>query len=186
MDDGTISELLEKRSGEALKHIDEKYGALIKKLISNILKDPQDIEEAVNDTYQSIWESSGNTPPVFLTAYVCRIAKNVALKKARYNSASKRAPQRSSSVDELAEILPGVQSTESEFEEKLLTGIINEFLEEQPVQKRAVFVKRYWFYESVEEIAEETGMKSNAVAAMLFRMRRGLKDKLKEEGWFYD
>ena len=182
MDDSRITELLRGRDEKAVRLIAEKYGGLIKKLISGILKEPQDIDEAVNDTYLNIWESSAGKEPSNLIAFVCRVAKNTALKKVRYNNASKRASVQTS-VDELAEILPGRESAESELNEKLLTAAINGFLEELPANKRIVFVKRYWYYEPIEDIAKETGMKPGTVATLLFRLRSELKEKLTEEGW---
>ncbi|MCQ2462409.1 MAG: sigma-70 family RNA polymerase sigma factor [Clostridia bacterium] len=186
MDDRLISDLLQKRKDEALEYIAEKYGGLIRKLIANILSDPQDIEEAVNDTYMNIWMSSDGCTPLFFSAFVCRIAKNTALKKARYNSACGRTAAGFSPIDELAEILSGNETTESEADEKLLTAAINNFLEKLPPKKRTVFVKRYWYCETLEDIAKETGIKKGTVSAMLLRMRNALKENLKKEGWFHE
>lgn len=186
MDDRLISDLLQKRKDEALEHIAEKYGGLIRKLIANILSDPQDIEEAVNDTYMNIWASSDGCTPLFFSAFVCRIAKNTALKKARYNSAYKRSCACSAPIDELAEILSGTETTESEVDEKLLTAAINSFLDGLPPEKRTVFVKRYWYYETPEDIARETGLKKGNVSTMLMRLRKELKENLIKEGWFHE
>ena len=108
--------------------------------------------------------------------------RNIALKRYEYNSAAKRCPEVKLSLDELDECIPSDENVERICDAKELGRLISDFLREQSEKNRVVFIRRYWYYDSVREIAERYAFSENAVKQILFRMREKLKDFLAEEG----
>lgn len=147
----------------------------------NILGNAEDAEECVNDTLLSVWNAIPQTIPENLKAFVCRIARNTALKKLEYNTAEKRSPNAAVSLAELEEIIPDKRASSDDAGEKI-SEAISEFLLLQKPEIRRVFIRRYWFFDSVSDIAKRFSYSESKVKSMLFHTRKKLKNYLTKEG----
>ncbi|MBQ4448328.1 MAG: RNA polymerase sigma factor [Clostridia bacterium] len=184
MDDFEITELYLKRDGTAILETQKKYGAKLMKLSLAILGDRQYAEECVNDSLMKAWESiPPNEPRSYLLPYLLRIARQTAINRAKQLGAAKRTGSVTELTREMEECLPSDADPAGEVEAKELTSCINAFLAKQSKQKRDMFVRRYWFCESVSEVASRFGFGESKVKTALHRMRRELKTFLEEKGY---
>lgn len=148
----------------------------------NILGSRQDAEECVNDTYLAIWNVIPPQRPDPLPPYIYRTGRNIALKRLRDNSAQKRNSAYDASLDELAFCIP-VGTLEETLDARALGQAIDRFLDTVSQESRVIFLRRYWFGDSIKEIAKGLGMQENTVSVHLSRTRSKLKDYLTEEGF---
>lgn len=183
MDDASIIELYFSRNERALKETENKYGRLCMSVAGNILGDFNDTEECVNDAYLAVWKRIPPERPEFFAAFLCKITKNLAFKKVEYACAAKRNKNLTFPLDELADCVSGKGGPEDELYLKELSLAISRFLHTQKERDRVIFVKRYWFFEPLTQIADETGLRKNTVSSILFRQRRRLKEYLLKEGF---
>ena len=183
MDDKQIIDLLFARSETALEQISSKYGRLCYKLAGNILGNAQDCEECVNDAYLGVWNSIPPNRPDSLMAYLCRIVRNICLKKYRYNSADKRNSQMDVAIEELSGVLSSREDVEGQVEAAELTKIIDQFLAQLKQVDRVVFMRRYYFSDSYEDIARLTGISEKNVSVKLNRVRNKLREHLRSKGY---
>ena len=184
MDDHQIIELFFKRAEEAIGAVTDKYGRLIRSVAYNILRDENDSEECVNDTYMALWDSIPPQRPDSLISYACKIARNVSIKRLRYRTAEKRNSFYDVALDELEDCFKGTQDIQSEAEEKDLTAAVNRFLTQAKETDRILFMKRYWFCMEVDEISKETGLSKNHINVRLHRTREKLKTYLMKENLY--
>lgn len=182
MEDSEIIALFLERSEQAIAELDRKYGAAVKKTAANILNDRLDVEECVSDTWLGVWNSIPPQDPKPLVSYVCRIARNLAAKKYHRNTAQKRGGQYDLVLDELAECIPSSVNVESELEAKELSSAVDRFLDRICYEDRYCFLRRYWYADSVSDIAAQIHSGSHRVSVRLFRTREKLYRYLKEEG----
>ena len=185
MEDQLIIKLFLERSENAIRELNLKYGKTCKCLANRFLHNEQDVEECMNDAYLAVWNTIPPQKPSPLSAYVCRIVKNTALKKYRTNTAGKRNHAHDIILEEADEFLSVNETVESEILAKEMSSRINAFLGGIKDKDRVMFVQRYWFCYSVEEIAKAMGVSKNYVTVHLHRTREKLRDYLKSEG-FYD
>lgn len=170
------------RSEQAIAELDRKYGAAVRRTVSNILPDRADVEECVNDAYFAVWNTVPPNSPDPMISYVCRIARNIAVNRYYSNSAEKRGGNYSVALDELEESIPSGVSVESAYDAKELTEAINRFLAGISKDDRVLFVRRYWYADPVNKIAADTGSNPDRISVRLFRIREKLKKKLRKEG----
>ncbi|MBQ3027554.1 MAG: RNA polymerase sigma factor, partial [Lachnospiraceae bacterium] len=183
MDDRQIIELYNERSEAAISATADKYGKYCYSVAYHILYNEQDSEECVNDTYLRTWETIPPQCPVNLPAFLGKITRNLALNRYRYYVREKRGcGQIPLVLDELQECVPAVNSTEQAVEEKHLVEVLNRFTHELPVEKRMMFVRRYWYLSSIGEIAEDFEISEGKVKMTLLRIRNKLKQTLEKEG----
>ena len=140
--------------------------------------------ECVNSAYYEIWNNIPPDDPNDFRSYLCRIMRNIAINRLKYNSAEKRNPQFTVSIDEIAEIVPS--DDDQSVSDDVLADAFSRFLRSQDEKHRNVFIRRYWFGDSVSQIAELYGMKGKTVATYLFRTRKKLKAFLQKEGYDYE
>ncbi len=183
MDDKQIIDGLFNRSEEALAQMSMKYERLCYKLAGNILNNSQDCEECVNDAYMGVWNSIPPNRPDSLMAYLCRIVRNICLKKYRYNSADKRNSQMDVAIEELSGVLSSREDVEGQVEAAELTKIIDQFLAQLKQVDRVVFMRRYYFSDSYEDIARLTGISEKNVSVKLNRVRNKLREHLRSKGY---
>lgn len=183
MEDEQIVELLWQRSELALRELERKYGRLCRQLAQNTLNDPQDAEECVSDALLAVWNAVPPARPASLMAFLCRIVRNQALKRLRHERAQKRDKTAELPLDELAAGLNGRNLTEEAVDATLLGRAINEYLHCAPPERRKMFVLRYWYHASIEQIARSLGCSQSKVKSTLFRMRGELRDWLEKEGF---
>ena len=143
MDDEKIIELFFARSEQAIAELAEKYGSVCGRVAENILGSRADAEECVNDAYLAVWNAVPPVRPDPLGAYVCRIARNLALKKYRANTAAKRNSAYDIALDEIADCFPSASSVEDEMEAKEVAAHIDRFLAGLDGENRMLFVRRY-------------------------------------------
>lgn len=182
MEDKKIIVLLWQRAEEALDALAEKFGKGLLVLARNILPDLRDAEEAVSDTYLALWHAIPPAEPDPLPPYVYRVGRNTALNRLRRDAARKRSGYEVS-LDELSGSLSG-PSLESLADARALGRAIDAFLDTQSQSTRIIFLRRYWFGDSVKDIAKMLGMRETAVSVRLLRTREKLKDYLTEEGYY--
>ena len=182
LEDSKIISLFYERSEQAIVELSQKYGAAIRKTAANILKSRLDVEECANDTYLGVWNTIPPQHPNPLVSYVCKIARNIAVNRYHANTAEKRNGNYDLVLDELEECLPSGFNVETELEAKELTEAINRFLQTLEKEDRFLFVRRYWYADSVKSVAKQFGFSESKVKSMLMRTRTKLKQKLAEEG----
>jgi RNA polymerase sigma-70 factor (ECF subfamily) len=184
LEDAQLINLYFERSEAAIAETEIKYGKYCKTVVGNVLPSPEDTEEVMNDTYMAVWNAIPPERPNCFKAFIGKIARNLALDRYKHDNAEKRGGgQVCELADELADVLPDRETTESAFEAKELTRHINKFLEAQPAEKRRLFVLRYWYMKTVDEIAESQGLGVSNVKVSLMRIREALKEHLKTEGY---
>ena len=183
LEDYKIIDLFLERSEQAITELDRKYGAAVKKMAANILRNRQDTEEIADDTYLGVWNTIPPQKPDPLVSYVCRIARNLALNRYYANHAAKRNGNYDLVLDELEECIPSGINLETEYEAKELSEAINRFLATLPGEDRILFVRRYWYACPVSELAAMTGSSPNLISVRLFRIRGKLKKQLTREGF---
>ena len=182
MEDSEIIELFFERSEQAIVELSEKYGSVCARVANNILNDRTDAEECVNDAYLAAWDTIPPQRPNPLLSYVCRIVRNLAIKRYHSKTAAKRNSTYDVSLDELENCFPSSDSVEDEFDAKETARIIDDFLETLDEENRVMFVRRYWHAASVEELAELFRTSKHNISVRLHRTREKLKKYLIKEG----
>ena len=182
MDDLKIVELYLSRSEEAIAETDLKYGKLCRYVAMNILHNNEDSEECVNDTYLGAWNAIPPQKPNKFSAFISRITRNLALKKYEYISADKRNPEVLISLTELEECVSGQDYVEAELENKRIEKAISDFLWQQDIEKRTVFIRRYWYFEPIDSICKRCGFSQSKATSMLYHTRQKLRQHLESEG----
>ena len=181
MDDLMIINLYFARNEQAIKETDRKYGKLCFRMAKNFLSNDEDSEECVNDTYLNAWNSIPPTRPSNLRAFLCKIVRNLSMKKLEFNSALKRAQNVTISYEELEEVLPDTQTAPG-WEYENLGKIISEFLKAEKEDARNVFIRKYYFFDSISDIAGRYSFTESKVKNMLYHSRNRLKEYLKKAG----
>ncbi len=182
MTDSEIIDLFFERSEQAIPEIIKNHGTAAGHVAYNILGNAQDVEECINDTWLAVWDSIPPTRPLRLGSFVCRIARNLAVKKYHSNSAQKRNSHYDLALDELSECVSNGNCVEDEYSARELAGLIDSFLDTLSYEDRFVFMRRYWYADSLEDIAKMSAMSYGSVSVRLHRVRNKLKKLLTKEG----
>lgn len=181
MDDLMIINLYFERNEQAINETDAKYGKLCFGIANNVLADNEDAEECVNDTYLSVWNQIPPTRPNNFRSFLCKIVRNLSLKKLDYNYATKRNRNMTTSFLELENVLQNcIIDDKLEYEE--LGKIISDFLWQEKEASRNVFIRKYYFFDSVSDIARRYSFTESKVKSMLYHSRNRLKEYLRKEG----
>ena len=184
MEDSGIVELYWRRDENAIRETERKYGRYLLKIADNILSDVEDSRECVNDTYWKAWSSIPPHKPDVLSAYLGKIARQLSIDLYRKRNRDKRrASEYALSLSELEDCVSGGDTTGQEVDARLLAGAVGAYLRTLPPGARQSFLARYYFMDSIREIADNSGMSQSKVKSMLYRTRLGLKDYLKQEGF---
>ena len=181
MEDNEIIELFWQRSQQAIVETDNKYGRRLKTLSMNILHDREDVEECVNDTYHAAWNTLPPEKPNYFFAYLARLTRNFSFGKYDYYHAQKRCVTVVELSDEIENCIPSPNDLEQKMDSKEIGRIISEFLYKQPVEMRNVFVRRYWYMDSIKDISCIFHISESKVKSILFRMRNKLREHLEKE-----
>lgn len=184
MEDSKIIALFFARSEQAITELSVKYGKLCLKIANNILGNNQDSEECVNDAYLGAWNTIPPQKPNPLQAYICRIVRNIAITKYHANTAQKRNSYYDIALEELEHCLFSTETAESRLYAKELSHLLNRFLASLDQRSRVMFVRRYWYSDSVADIASAFHMRPNSVSVQLSRIRSKLRKFLIQEGYF--
>ena len=181
MNDLSIIELYFERNEQAIEETDIKYGNLCHSIAYNILNNYEDSEECVNDTYIGVWNAIPPTRPKNLMAFVCKITRNLSLKRLESQSRQKRSQAMLVSLDELAEVLSDENITSGVSDEDI-GKLISDFLRNEKSEIRDVFIRKYYFFDSIGDIARRYDFTESKVKNMLHHTRTKLKDFLIKEG----
>ncbi len=181
--DSKIIELFYARDEQAIVELSAKYGAVCRSISNNILKSEQDAEECVNDTYLAAWNNIPPAKPDPLRTYILRIARNISTAKYHANTASKRNSHYDVALDELEECLGDLMTLDESLASRELSSLIDAFLDTLSQADRVMFVRRYWYSDSIPEIAKILSISKNNVSVRLSRTREKLRNQLRKEGF---
>lgn len=182
MEDKQIIQMLFARVEGAIEALAAKFGQPLQRLAQNILGDFHDAEECVSDTYLALWNAIPPAEPNPLAPYVYRTGRNIALNRLERDTAQKRDSRYDLSLEELNGCLPG-EDVQQTIDAKAVGRAIDCFLDKQTQENQYIFLRRYWYGDSVGEIAQNLYMKENAVSVRLNRLRGNLKAYLHMEGY---
>ncbi len=185
MDDNQIVELYWQRNECAISETAAKYGAYCMKISQNILADRADSEENVNDAYLHAWNAMPPQRPAFLSAFLGKLTRNLALNRLKARTAHKRLGDVFSvSLDELSDCAPPLPAPEDEAAAAELGRAISAFLRTQTEEVRAMFILRYFYCGSIAELSERFHCGESRVKTTLLRTRARLKQHLVKEGYY--
>ena len=181
MDDQRIIELYLERSEKAIEETRLKYGRYCQTIAFNILGSDPDAEECVNDTYLEAWNKMPEDRPAYLGAYLARIVRCISIDRFRAAHRQKRG-EAASLTDELADCIPSGMTPEEEYENGRIAKLINKFLFELDEERRRMFTLRYFYSDSVSDVAHKLGVSVPKVKTTLHRLRGELREYLEKEG----
>ena len=182
--DEKIVELYFLRNESAISETSKKYERYLIKIALNILADAEDAKECVNDAYLAAWNSIPPNEPSVLSAYLRKLVRRIAIDKYRLKSREKRIPSEyTDTLEELDEYICSKETTESEYETKLLADAINSFLKELPEDARNLFIGRYYFNDPFKEVCAYCNIRESKAKNIIFRTKKALKTYLKKEGF---
>lgn len=184
MEDNHIVDLYWKRNSDAIMESSKKYGNFCYCVANNILHNQEDAEECVNDTWFRAWNAIPPTRPKSLRMFLAKITRNLSFDRFAAKSSQKRGSGEIDLVlDELSECIPANSDVASEYEYKELCLFIQQFAEKLPLKDRSIFLQRYFFANTVADIAATLGLSENNVMVNLCRTRKKLKHDLQKEGF---
>ena len=181
MEDSKIVDLYWARDEAAISESDRKYGRMLNSLSYSLLSSREDAEECVNDTYVDAWNAMPTARPDYLGAFLSKIVRRISIDLYRRRHSGRRGGI-DNLCSELTECIPDREGTGYDSDSELIKEVINGFLYSCDDEKRAMFILRYFYSKSIEEIALKVGAGESKVKTALHRMRRELKEKLEEEG----
>ncbi|MDO4581767.1 MAG: sigma-70 family RNA polymerase sigma factor [Bacillota bacterium] len=180
MEDEKIVELFFARSEKAISELNVKYGKLCYNLSRNIVGSRMDAEECVNDAYLGAWNAIPPAKPNPLSAYICKIVRNISLKLYYRKKAAKRSSTYEIAMQELEACLSAPNTVENEIATRELARIIESFLDTLTEENRFIFMRRYWFSDSCREIAGSVGLTEKNISVRLTRIRQKMRQYLIE------
>ena len=184
MEDSRIVELYLKREESAISETAAKYSNRLRLLSYRIVKEMQTAEECENDTYLAAWNSiPPHEPKDYLYMFLARITRNMSLNRCRDRERLKRSGLICELSAEMEQCIPAPDDVECRLSEMMLKEAINGFLGTLTEEKRNVFLRRYWYLDSVEEISRRYVISKSKVKTMLLRMRGQLREYLEREGY---
>ncbi len=178
MEDYQIVDLYWDRKERAITETEKKYGKMLHSLSFSLLSSHEDAEECVNDTYLGAWNTMPSARPMYLGPFLSKITRRLSIDRWRREHREKRGGV-TGLVEELTECIPDDGGTPAEeYERGLLREELNTFLRKLPEEKRAVFVRRYFYAQPINQIAREIGVSEANVKIILYRLRDQLKQRL--------
>lgn len=177
MEDYQIVDLYWARKERAIAETEKKYGKMLYSLSYSLLSSHEDAEECVNDTYLGAWGSMPDARPMYLGSFLSKITRRLSIDRWRRDHREKRGGV-ADVVEELTECIPDENTPAAEYQRGLLRGELNAFLRALTEEKRAIFVRRYFYAQPVNVIARETRISEAKVKVTLHRLREQLKQRL--------
>ena len=181
MTDSQIIALFWERNEDAIQETDAVYGRKLYAISDKILHSKQDAEESVSDTYMRAWETIPPQKPNYFFAYLAKICRNFSLCKLQWNSAAKRNAEVVSLTQEMEQCIPD-RSHERKLEGEEIGRVLNQFLDSISLESRLIFMRRYWYTDSIQEIAARYNISQSKVKTQLHRTRNKLQLFLESEG----
>lgn len=184
MEDNRIVELYLNRNEKAVEETAAKYGLRLKSISYGITEDMQTAEECENDTYMEAWNTIPPQNPVdYLYAYLARIIRCISIDVCRTRNRLKRSAVIAELTAEMEECIPAPDDTACKLEYKELGEAISRYLNSLSEEKQIIFIRRYWYLDSVDSISRRMGVGHSKVKMTLLRCRNGLKEYLAKEGY---
>ena len=184
MDDGSIVDLYLARDETAIAQTSGKYGAALRTLANRILCDEPASEECENDTYLEAWNRiPPHEPRDYFFPFIGRITRHLAIDRCRRRDAQKRSALLCELTAELALCLPAKENVEAEVNASELAAVIRRFLAGCTDEQRGIFLRRYWYFDTIPAVAARFGFTQSKVKVTLHRLRERLRAVLEEEGW---
>lgn len=181
MEDKLIVDLYWERNESAIVHTEQKYGSMMHATSKSIVGNNEDAEECCNDAYLAAWNSMPENRPTYLGGYMAKIIRNISLNRYDRNHAAKRHGVQVM-FEELEECLGDWETPEDQYEAGCLRDVLNQFLAGLEEEKRVIFLRRYFYTDSIADIAERMQISEGKVKSVLFRLRGKLAEALKEAG----
>lgn len=182
MEDRHIIDLLFARDERGLTLTEEKYDPLYRSVLRQALSDTSDIDECANDVLMALWNSIPPNYPNHFPSYICRIARRIGINRFRHNTRQKRSVECTVLLSELAQCIPASDRLEIRQDAMQLRQLLNTFLKDLDPQTRVLFIRRYYYLESVKSLAQRFGVSANFVSVRLHRARTVLRTLLEKEG----
>jgi RNA polymerase sigma-70 factor (ECF subfamily) len=183
MEDNKIIELFNHRDEKAISETDKKYSSYLYVIANNVLNDHEDSRECVNDTYLRAWNTIPPNCPPKLAYYLGRITRGLSIDRLRIRTSRKRHSGYSISMEELGECFASFEDVQADIELEMLSQLLTAYLSGLDAGKRNVFIRRYYFCDSIKDISRMMELSESAVKSMLKRVRDGLKSYLEGEGF---
>ena len=177
MEDYKIVDLYWARKEKAIDETEKKYGKMLHSLSYSLLSSHEDAEECVNDTYLGAWNTMPSARPMYLGSFLSKITRRLSIDRWRREHREKRGGV-AGVIEELTDCIPDEDTPAREYERGLLRGELNAFLRTLPEEKRAIFVRRYFYAQEIRTIAQEVGVSEANVKIVLHRLREQLKQRL--------
>lgn len=181
MEDAQIIALFWARNEDAIRETDAVYGRRLRALSHKIVQCHEDAEESVNDTYMKTWDTIPPQRPEYFFAYLAKICRNVSLSRLEWKNAAKRSANIVTLTQEMEQCLPD-RSQERKLEGAEIGRVLDKFLDSISLESRLIFLRRYWYTDSIEEIAQRYGITQGKVKTQLHRTRNRLRLFLEKEG----
>ena len=184
MSDDEIVKLYADKDEKAIAATKEKYHNYLYKISFQILGNHEDAEECLDDVFLEAWNAASNIYVGCLQAFLVKLTKRISIDRLRKRNRQKRIPAECiSSLEEIEETVFGGVTPETELDKKLLNGAINRFLGTLSKEKRSLFIGRYYYYDSLKDVAAYCGISEGKAKSTLFRLRKELKIFLEKEGF---
>ncbi len=181
MDDNKIIDLFFARNEDAIKITDDTYGRRLHSLADRIVQNAQDAEESVSDTYLKTWQTIPPTRPAHFFAYLARLCRNFSLKKLDWKNAQKRNAEIIALTDEMSQCIPDIARS-YQVDGREMGQLLDAFLRTLSPENQMVFLRRYWYVDTIAEIALRYGISESAVQMRLVRTKTKLAEYLAKEG----
>lgn len=183
MDDNQILDLYWSRSEDAILETDKKYGSFCFQVSFQILRNTQDADECVNDTWMKAWNAMPPQRPGKLQAFLGKLARNLALDRWDKAQAQKRGGGRTALLlSELADCIPARETVEGAMEDQAIAAAISAWLRQQTPKNRVAFIRRYWYADTTTQVAKRVGLTEGGTKSLLHRLRSSLREHLEQEG----
>lgn len=180
MEDNKIVDLYWARNEEAIRQSDIKYGRMLKSLSYSLLASREDAEECVNDTYLDAWHAMPTARPTYLGAFLSKLTRRISIDRFRADHREKRGGM-GLVMEELDECIPASGSVTEDYENRRLSEALNRFLYAQPKEKRVMFIRRYFYSQSIGDVANGMRLSEAKVKVTLHRLREALRKELEEQ-----
>ena len=184
LEDEEIVRLYWARNEDAIQETEKRYGSYLRNIASRILPDREDCEESINDTYLRAWNCIPPHAPERLGPFLGKLVRRASIDLLRSRNHSGTPPaEYALTLEELAECAAAGDTPQEHVELKALAESIHRFLQTLPAETRILFLRRYYFLDTLEEAAVFCSMSRPRAASLMFRARKGLKKHLRKEGF---
>lgn len=183
MEDNEIVELLFNHDDIGLVETKNKYENLLNGISFRIVRNKEDVSECVNDTYMKVWDTIPPYRPNCFKSFICKIVRQISIDKYRYNHRKSRNNDKNVYLSDLDYEVSDNRNIDDEIKEKLLVGVLNNFIEELDIENKILFIRKYFFFEDSKSLSKRYGISENNINVKMLRTRNKLKKYLESEGY---